>query len=626
MIEVADILSPPERMSCWDWNVAHVDYGLDRTYKSAVSGEYDPALMPWWEFPVNRATDLTTKEFTLIGPSQIGKEEHLLCMPARYHAATGSRKDILYVGHQEEKVEKIFRSRVIGGMGVTEPTTALMSDAQILGFVYKIGGCKFDCTHSSTGGGLKGEPWDAVYLSEVSSFKSLAILDEARKRGLTRPFFKLVMWGCPDWRMKRPSDEDVLFIEYESGTQHEYCPVDPVTGNRFIWDVGDGTGPGLRWDDKAKRADGSYDFDLIEKTAYYLTPDGTRIEAKDRWKVVCTGEWIAQNKTAPASKVSAHVHQLMMPWEDAGGFGHIARRLMESIKKGPESHRAFRYEVEARKWYGQRINPDDDIFKNRQTAYRRGECITKVDAFKNIYIGKKRGIICEVDVQDINREDNLYWSMREWVYPGDSGLVNYGHAHSWKQVKELAVRAGAAKIFIDNSYEARMDEVYEQCIRGVMRGAIPVFGRDNVNDTIKITKRDPFDGLTRPDWARNIDTKITMVTFHKQRIRSALWQMITGQSKQTWNLPEGDLADLFRQYRAEFYNGDTGMWEKRWNDNHWLDCEDISFVGAKCMGYYTDIVDLLDEPEKKHEQKQGDKKQPEPAVEAPWVNTNSVRL
>lgn len=621
MIEASEIISPPERLSCWTWNCQNVDYGLDRSYKAATPGRYDPTLMPWWKGLVDLAFDSATKEFVLIAPSQTGKEEHLLCFPARYWAANGFRKDVLYVGHQDTKVETIFRSRVRGSMTLTEQTQALIADADELGFVYKIGGSKFACTHASTGGGLKGEPWDILLCSEISSYKSIAILDEARKRGNTRPTFKIIMWGCPDWRMKRASDDDVLFIEHGTGSQHELCMLDHVTGSRFFFDVGDGKGAGIRFDPAAKREDGSYDFDVVEKTAYYLTPDGTRIDECDRWKTVLTGEWQPQNPKAASGKISAHVHQLMMPWANVGGFGHIARRMMESIAKGPESHRAFRYEVEARKWHGQKFGVADTELEKRQGSYERGVRLATLKEYADLVAGKKSIVTMQIDVQSDQREDNLYYTVQEWWMGGNSALVDYGHCATWAKAKEIAAKYGVSRltgawaVFIDNSYEERSDEVYEQCISGVMKGAVPVFGRDNLKTWYEIKARDPYEGT-----AKQSGKKIPMLTFNPNDIKTHLWKLLNGVDRHIYLLPTGSVqktidgqpTPLLRHLTSEVCT--DGAWVRLHKDNHWWDCCAFGLAAAMVLGYFlhADPDTPVKPEEPKPEQKPATEKPPEP--------------
>lgn len=574
----ADIIRPKPFMSCWDWNVANVDYSSDRSYKAATSAKYDPTLMPWWKTIVDKIDDPLVKEVVVLGISQGGKEEHCLCMPARYWAGTNQPFHVLYVGHQETKAEEIFIDRVKGSMTLTEATRNLLGTVRERGMVYDIGATRFACTHGGTGGGLKGKPWDRVLLSEISSFHSLAVLDEARKRGLTRPSFKIVMWGCPDWRKNRPSDEDPLFVEFDLGNRAEWSMIDPITGNRFFFTVGDGEGPGIHWDPKAKKENGSVDLTMVEETAYYVTPDGTRIDEKDRWKTVCTGEWLDQNEEAPKWKFSAHIHQLMMPWKDAGGFGYIARRFCESLLKGKDSHRIFRYEIEAAKWHSEKQRPEEEKVKQRASLYPRGSRFSLHELTKFPHIGKATRVIGTVDVQ----QDTLYWSAREWVQGGDSGLVDFNCVTRWESVRDSFDKCGVITRLIDASYNDRRVEVFDECIAGSMVGAIPCFGRDTLVMPFEIKEKDPYEGSLRQ--GRH---KLKMMTWNPSQIKLLLMRLMNGDDPHIWNLPKDYTDEYIAHLTAEEYV--DGAWVRKRKMNHWLDDEAMSLVGAIAANVYFHI-------------------------------------
>lgn len=584
MKAAADIIRPKPAMSMWDWNCQYVDFSLDHNYKAASPGQYDPSLMPWWKGIVDAIDNPRIKEVVVLGISQGGKEEHCLCFPARYWAGTNRRLRILYVGHQETLSEEIYIDRVKGGMKITQPTINLLGTVKERGMQYSIGATQFGCTHGGTGGGLKGKPWDVVLCSEVSSFKSVAVLDEARKRGITRPFFKLVMWGCPDWRQARPSDEDPLFVEYDMTDQREWTMPDPKTGNPFFWQVGDGKADGIYWDRSAKRNDGSYDLDLVERTAHYVTPDGTVITEDDRWRVVCSGSWQSTNKDAPSFKFGAHVNQMMLKWKDVGGFGHIARRYLESYSKGPFSYRAFRYEVEAAKWYGEKETIEVNSIEQRKAAYRAGQHLSTIPAYSHIAI-KRSMTLMTIDVQ----KSKLYCLIREWYDGGDSALVEWAELTTWKDVAMLAAKHSVARSFIDTGYTERRNEVLEQCLFGDLRGGVPMFGRDGLKEAYKVDKRDPFEGTGKQG-----RSKLPMVTFNPDQIKHILAGLTAGTDSHVWMLPTDIDAEYIMQVTSE--ERIDGAWVKRRRDNHLWDCEVMSLCAAMILGVFRQVAIDLDAP------------------------------
>jgi hypothetical protein len=587
MTPAADIVRPRERLSMWDWNVANVDFSLYPTYRAASPGRYDPGLMPWWRAIVDAIDNPTVKEVIVLAVSQGGKEEHCLCFPARYYAGTNRRLHCLYVGHQEAIAEEVYLDRVIGGMNLAHATRNLIGTSNMRGMVYDIGATRFGCTHGGTGGGLKGKPWDVVFCSEVSSYKSVAIIDEARKRGMTRPFSKLVVWGCPDWRQKRPSDDDPLFVEHDQTPKHEWMMKDPVTGNDFFFQVGNGEADGLHWDRSAKRENGTYDLDLVANTAHYVTPDGTVITEANRWKSVLTGKWKPTNPNAPAWKFGPHIHQLMMPdkWKDKCSFGAVAVRYVESLKRGMESQRAFRYEVEAAKWYGEKQTIEVDSVEQRKGSYRHGQRLITVPAYE--YLSRRPSqLILTTDVQ----KDRFICTVREWFDGGDSALVEFAEAQAFKDIAALRAKHGVKWSFVDLGYSERRNEVLEQCLYGEIKGTIPMFGRDTLKEFHSVNRTyDPFEGT-----AKQGRTKMVMVTFNPDMGKHILARLMDGTDGHQWLIPADIPAEYIRQVTAE--ECIDGSWVKRHRENHALDDENMQLVAACVMGVFRQAGIQLDQP------------------------------
>jgi hypothetical protein len=86
---------------------------------------------------------------------------------------------------------------------------------------------------------------------------------------------------------------------------------DPKTGTPFVWEFGGVKDPhGLKWPDDARDAEtGQWDLERVRTEAYYLTPDGTRIENDERVSVSADGVWVPSNDKAPT-----HVRGCLDRW------------------------------------------------------------------------------------------------------------------------------------------------------------------------------------------------------------------------------------------------------------------------------------------------------------------------
>lgn len=579
----APMVRPHPRQTCFAWNAEHVDYALAPSYRAATAGRYDPELMPWWADPCNAVCDRRVNEVVVLAPTQCGKDEHLACHPLRYWVGTGAGLAVLYVGGEQNKSEELYEERIKRCLLTTPQTAAAAASAHARGLVYDIDQLTVVCTWARAGGGMKGRPFDVVLCDEVSSWPDVSKLDQARKRGATRPFFKLVIFGTPDPDVVRESKSDPLFVEFTESTAREWMMPDPA-GGEFCFDVGErGDGPGLKWSPDAKRKDGTWDYAAIEATAYYRTPGGAIVTDAERWAIVKAGRWVATNERPRTAKEGYHVHQLMMPWRNVGSFGHIARRLVESIKRGPQSHRTFRYEVEARPWHGARVEIPDTVLTRAiagkgGATYSRGKRPSAA-----LWPAGRKVAVLTVDVQ----KDSQWWLIREWVQGGGCGLVDYGEARDWGKIQAECRKHGVQRAFLDGNYADRRAEVFEQAMFGAMRGAVVCFGSDRLTYDKPPRVTDPFQGT-----ARGGRGKVLVCSWRPNPAKTLLWRLIVGADIPTeWRLCEGVEQDYLDQMQAEVYEDGAWTVKSSGTANHLWDCETMQVQAALWLGMLRFVED-----------------------------------
>lgn len=589
LADVRSAVAPPPRQTCWDWNAKHVDYGLCPQYRAAVQGRYRTELMPWWREPVNAVCSRAVREVVVVAPTQCGKDEHLACHPLRYWVGTGSNLAVLYVGGQQEKAEEIYVERLKRCLHTTDETEALVAGARERGLVYDVGKVTLVCTWARSGGGLKGRPFDVVLCDETSSWPDVSKVDQARKRGATRPFFKLVVFGSLDPDVPRDTDDDPLWLEFVGSQAAEWMMPDPRTGSLFRFDIGEaGEGPGLKWDTQAKTEDGQWDLNKVESTAFYRTPDGTEIRTEtERRDLIRAGRWVPLNPNAPVWRPGFHVHQLMMPWQNVGGFGHIARRLVESVKRGPASHRVFRYEVEAGRWTESASVITDDVLARRVGNYKRGELFAAAPAFAEAYRDAAKIVFMTVDVQKFN----FWWTIRQWCIGGDSGLVDYGSAVSWQQLDQIATQYDVPHVLVDVGEGSRNIEFGEACAQFRF---IPCKGASvRVPGMYSIHKWNIYEGTSRQREGCTLDLWL----HDGQQLKTALYDRITALTPESWRIPTGCGPEYFQQVMSEeWHNGEWRERRQSRGNNHLWDCEVLQLLAASVFGY---AVRQLNEPERK---------------------------
>lgn len=595
---------PKEKLNVWEWAAKNVDFSLVPNYETPFKSKYDPDLLPFWKEPAECITDFDIREVVVLKCSRAGATENVLINPIRYHVACDPMP-ILYLGAQQEATERFHKERISLGLRCSRETLAKYNAGTETGTVIALEDSQVVSGYPGSKSVAKGFGYGLVLGDEVSTWPDYAA-DMLRKRTDTYRFAHIVLVSSPDPQQKRSSDEDPIFLEFESGDQRYWFMPDPATGNLFKFVMGDDkTEYGLKWDPKAKRDDGSWDLNRVYDSAYYVTPDGTRIENADKKKIIASGHWVATNPNAAKSKRSYHLNAFYVPFR-SGDFGSIACAFLQANAKGPDYLRVFVYEYLAEKFYSEKIILPDSAITNRIAKYRRGEIISEVEAYKKIYENLPHIVIGTVDVQ----KDWLYWCFRAWYLGGNSALVDYGfsEASDWSSVKERAIKYNTAKIFIDNSYTDRRVEVFEQCLGGVMQGAVPTFGRAKLADLFEAKARDPFEGS-----AKQGRYKMPMLTLNPDQCKNYLSRLINGQDGHSWVVFE-DICSMYRNQMTSEKRIDS-CWVKT-GANHLWDCEYMSFGAANVLGYFTQIPMNFEMPvaaESKKVEEPKPNKKPEPA-------------
>jgi phage terminase large subunit GpA-like protein len=84
----------------------------------------------------------------------------------------------------------------------------------------------------------------------------------------------------------------------------------------------------LKWDEKAKNEDGSWDMDRVEASAYMECPHCLgQIKTHHKTKMLRESVWIATNPNGGRGKISFHLSSFYAPWASRA-FGSIAKEFL----------------------------------------------------------------------------------------------------------------------------------------------------------------------------------------------------------------------------------------------------------------------------------------------------------
>ena len=596
------LLQSPPKMTAWQWAEKYVDYGRVKNYDTEWKSAYDGSYMPYWKEVMDAAQDTSVREIWVLKCSRSGFDENAGLTTLRYHVACAPIP-IMYLSGQQESIEAFCETRIKPGFKFAEDTAKKFAAARVRGMEIHFDSMSLVCSYPGSRMAFKQSGYALIIASEVSMWPEFAS-DMLRGRTANYAFPHIVAGSSPDPAQRRGSDEDPIFVEFVQTDQRRWVCPDPKTGNGFVFRMGSpATADGLKWDQSAKRQDGSWDMDKVAAAAHYVTPDGTRIDDKDRMAIIRAGHWspapkdqrmtVQANETIIGADCGAkekrgyHVTRFMVPFR-VGSFAHIASAFLESKRKGPAALRVFVYEYLAEKCYVKQLVAEETEIEERKSRYRRGQSASKLPAFEPIYRGKRRAVVMTVDVQ----KDSVWWVVREWMMGGDSSLIDYGNSDRWELLREIASRHECSWILIDNSYNERKDEVIEQCVHGFLAGGIRsviCYGRDGLKekygsevDYHPAEVRDPYEGT-----ARARQGGVWTITHNPNRLKGSLFKLVTGRDWHIWRIPEDVKADYMLQMQSERCR--DGLWEKVKRDNHCWDCEVLQFLAARNLGLWFEL-------------------------------------
>jgi hypothetical protein len=575
-----------------DWCSDNVDFALNYAYPTEYKGRWDSNFLPFWNEPLENCFDPSVREQTLLKPSQAGGTENVPLNAIRYSAGHQPRR-ILYVWGDQKAAEDDFRERIVGGLKCGSVTANRLRAARVVEGRLDFDDMSIGAAWPKNKMAFKRNPWSMIIADEFSTYPGMTP-GMMRKRCDTVPFSHIVWISSPDPTMKRPSDKDPIFIEYNAGDQRKWnCP-DPVTGNPFVFSMGGDDVPhGLKWDSNARRDDESWDMELVRETAHYVTPDGTRIDNDDRMNVIRAGEWVVTNFKAPKELRSYHLNAFMMPFK-SGDFGNIAVEFLKAKQLGSESLKVFVYEYLAEPFYETREATEESVMEGRKCGMKEGELLSETEQYKDISIAKSKQAVMAIDVQ----KDYFWWLCREWIDGGDSGLLGWGHCVETKQLDEIAANYDVGFAGMDYGWAYREYDVLQYALQGKINGSqwvIPLNGSDNLKSSLLFSYRDPFLGK-----AGSGVNSVETYSWNTDTFRSLYMQMIRGESKEKWHVYDGIEEEYCKQATA--LEKVDGKWNNRrgHTQDHMYDCECMQLVIARIIGLYQNklVMNVEEEEER----------------------------
>lgn len=468
-----------------------------------------------------------------------------------------------------------------------------------------LGASTINLVGSNSPGNLSSNPCRRVIQDEVDKFNEgtdgeadAVNLADQRTKDAVNP---------QRWKTSTPTMvTGLIWQEYLKGNQKRYfmpCPLCSSLHRREIvlaWSPSysvlpkTGSEAYVKWDKEAKRKDGKWDLERVEKSARYVCPHchGDIQDNKKTW-MVRDGVWRATNTNSAVGFVSRHLSSLYVNSQQTT-VGAIAKKFLQAFNS-LQGLRGF-------------INGElAEPYEMQEKAGRRTERIVMTSERTTVEVADPWTLLLTVDCQRLAPH---FWAVaRAWAKGRCEG-VWAGSLDTWEDIrakqKGLNIQDGA--VCVDSAFGARSEaDVYKNCARfGTFRelangrqlalGWMPVKGmpvkrkwKDDESGLMVpyyLSAQDPFGGTAEAG-----KVEMTVLEFSSDFYKDILEAMREGKGNFKWSvLNEMASPEYWRhmdgEFKAPLFNKRTGKTEyvyqrrsQHW-PNHLYDCENIQIAAA----------------------------------------------
>jgi hypothetical protein len=560
-----------------EWARKNIDFSRALNYDTPSHAPFNPDFAPYMKPVLDWLQDDDTREIWIRKCSRAAATEYVLTW-LRWIVAESPRPTY-YLTADQLTTERFMESRIKRGFAVCKKAQRYYRRATATQHDIRFEHMDFRVSWPNAKGAFKQDGWAAIVADEFSTWKAFAS-EMLRKRAGTYPFHKIVGLSSPDPTRTGP-DGDPVILEYEKTDQCKWMMPDPETGNPFTWEFG-----GLKWPEDCKNVEtGEWDLARVEEEAYYLTPDGTRIENGEREAVSARGEWAGQSDSGGKGHRGIWITGPMVPFVD-GDFGLLAARFLSAKRRGNKALRAYFFE----NWADIGASaPDsteagDNELRRRELDYVRGgnpfEAAEDERPLLEVTEGSLQALFITADVQKYH----LWWTARRWVKTGDnvrSALEEWGTAANFDDLLKIIDQVQPHGAGVDIGYAQRYGETADFCAD---YGCLAMKGEDNMKTDIYL--RDNMDAREGKRSRSNDRTArpFSMVTWQTDIFRSKFLAAMRGETPWGWYIPRMAGRQYVRQVCST--HKVNGVWERRkgYPDDHLFDCEVMQLVLARYNG------------------------------------------
>ena len=557
-----EIFAPRENQSVTDWAEANV-FLSERITEQA--GLYRTSSHPYVREVLESFKDPKIRKVSLCWGSQTGKTTTI-------YVGVGWSIDqdpspILWVWSNEKQARAFANDRFLPFCEDSEtlarhlPKTSEGKIDRDRATALRI---EFDrCSLNMVGGGshrnVRNFPVALLVMDEVDIIAEPIRL-EALARTKGRRSYKVIQSSTP------LGEDTGIWSEYQAGDQRRYFLKCPHCRKWISLEWRKGPGEyNLAYPKEAKRADGSYDFQLLEaETTYACQKCGGKISDADKLRMMKTGKWKPTNKQAESGVVSYHLSSLYSPTLT---FAQILIRWFQSVET-VDGLQQFVTGWLAEPWRDENLSVTEEATHLLAGDYERGEM---KGAFR----------LLSVDIQ----RTHFVWLVRGFNEDGTSFLIDHGYCPAWADLDSAFVRYDCSAAVVDTGFGERTQEAYEAIYQRRKKWWAAKGWRGNVHP-YAVKAVDPFTGTGKAGRHKirllHIDVEVWGGELLKRR----------SQKVDGWNLYKEPDREYVKQLNAKFLIEKTDKkgtkkieWRtRRHGQDHYWDCELYCLCLSKVVG------------------------------------------
>ena len=434
-----NLFEVPEDLTVTDWAEKNAFLSERST---EMSGLYRTTDYPYVKEVLECFKDHTVKKVSLCWGSQTGKTTTILC--GLGWAVDQAPAPVLWVWSNEKQARTFATDRLIP---FCEDSNAIAKHLPRTneGFLDRDRASslhiQFDtCTLNMVGGqsqrNVRNYPVAYLLMDEIDVIPE-GIRRDALDRVKGRRNYKVVQSSTPI------SENAGVWVEYNQGDKRKWFIPCPHCKKDIELMFRHGKNKyGIKWDKKCRRKDGSYDFHLIKKTAYYECQKcHGKITDADKIMAMRKGKWKSTTKKGEPNTRSYHLSSLYSP---AMPFYEIAIRWLQA-NESVDGLRQFVTGWLAEPWKDELVNVTEEATKQLASNYNRGE-------IKGDYR------LMGIDVQ----RAHFWYIIRGFDTNGISYLIDHGIAGTWSELDTIFATYDCTAAVVDTGYGERTQECYEE--------------------------------------------------------------------------------------------------------------------------------------------------------------------